>query len=473
MVLEKRNFTVIINSKKYGSYSASSPSLAAKKVKNKNGEFYLKETTKGSKKKVYGPYLSKKKIVQKGGDPRKEICESILLVFLNSTELPHLDDDKNSLDNALKIFGISVHKNRYLILRKIIVRRMSIDKKPNLCELLCSESDEEIESETDFYRDETYKKDIPPGILTKEKWISFINYFRKQINNSNRRQYICREILHLLNNCDNEKIAEENKPFFNNLYTILEILRKTIRPCIILKGILQLRNSFDEGYECNPKNYSLFNVLCSDNPDILLIEMNIVLTNYELFKNKLYNTLKSRDEMIQIWNNFIECLIRKIKTIEGIKKNEENIQEKWLKNQKAIISAVKKHNENNFNGWLKSQQAIISAAGPAVNLQPSDGLAVANNNNKLRFNNQNLHRKTPNWLKEEDSGVNLSASILTNKEHQEMMNHVRAHSGLFTAVRPTTNRRPIQPFEVLFTTPPNKQPNTRTLEERLAALLNN
>jgi hypothetical protein len=63
---DKRKFSVIIGSKKCGVCSGASPYGAAKKVKGKSGAFYLKETTKDSKKKLYGPYLSKKKVVQRG-----------------------------------------------------------------------------------------------------------------------------------------------------------------------------------------------------------------------------------------------------------------------------------------------------------------------------------------------------------------------------------------------------------------------
>ena len=58
----KRHFTVVINSKEHGLYISSTPSSAAKKAvsklstdnKNKKFEFYIRETTQGSNKKVYG-----------------------------------------------------------------------------------------------------------------------------------------------------------------------------------------------------------------------------------------------------------------------------------------------------------------------------------------------------------------------------------------------------------------------------------
>ncbi len=65
MSSSKRHFTVVINSKEHGLYSSLTPSSAARKAvsklcadnKNKKFEFYIRETTQRSNKKVYGPYL--------------------------------------------------------------------------------------------------------------------------------------------------------------------------------------------------------------------------------------------------------------------------------------------------------------------------------------------------------------------------------------------------------------------------------
>jgi hypothetical protein len=60
----KRHFTVVIGKKEHGLYVSSSPSSAARKAvtklcatdKKKKVEFYIREITQGSKKKVYGIY---------------------------------------------------------------------------------------------------------------------------------------------------------------------------------------------------------------------------------------------------------------------------------------------------------------------------------------------------------------------------------------------------------------------------------
>lgn len=64
MTSSKRHFKVVINSKEHGLYISSTPSSAARKAvsklcadnKNKKVEFSLRETTKASNKKIYGPY---------------------------------------------------------------------------------------------------------------------------------------------------------------------------------------------------------------------------------------------------------------------------------------------------------------------------------------------------------------------------------------------------------------------------------
>ena len=63
--ISKRHFTVVIKNKENGLYISSTPSLAAKKAvsklcasdKQKKVEFYIREITRDSKKKTYGPYV--------------------------------------------------------------------------------------------------------------------------------------------------------------------------------------------------------------------------------------------------------------------------------------------------------------------------------------------------------------------------------------------------------------------------------
>jgi len=62
MSSSKRHFTAVIGKKEKGTYVSSSPSSAARKAvsklcadnKNRKVEFYMRETTHSSEKKVYG-----------------------------------------------------------------------------------------------------------------------------------------------------------------------------------------------------------------------------------------------------------------------------------------------------------------------------------------------------------------------------------------------------------------------------------
>ncbi len=73
MTSSRRHFTVIVDSKEHGLYVSSTPSSAARKAvsklcannKNKKVEFYMRETTQVSNKKVYGPYLGEMKKLDK------------------------------------------------------------------------------------------------------------------------------------------------------------------------------------------------------------------------------------------------------------------------------------------------------------------------------------------------------------------------------------------------------------------------
>jgi hypothetical protein len=146
---DKRKFTVIIGSKKCGSCCGAGPSLAAKKVKGKSGTFYLKETTKGSKKKLYGPYSSKKKVVQRGGTLREDICEVVLKILKQCDkeqgfegEMKRLNDKYKILEKTYLFLGISRKQNKCNSLKEILRLRnfysSSNVRERTLCHCLCS-----------------------------------------------------------------------------------------------------------------------------------------------------------------------------------------------------------------------------------------------------------------------------------------------------------------------------------------------
>ena len=62
---QKRHFTAVVDTEEQGLYNSYNPSAAARKAvsklcaedKKRQVEFYIRETTQGSNKKTYGPYL--------------------------------------------------------------------------------------------------------------------------------------------------------------------------------------------------------------------------------------------------------------------------------------------------------------------------------------------------------------------------------------------------------------------------------
>jgi hypothetical protein len=102
---DKRKFNVIIGSKKCGACFGTSPSLASKKVNGKSGAFYLKEMTKDSKKKLYGPYSSKKKVIQRGGEEnnlRDRICENVLQILRSCDKPDVFDSEMNRINKNIR-----------------------------------------------------------------------------------------------------------------------------------------------------------------------------------------------------------------------------------------------------------------------------------------------------------------------------------------------------------------------------------
>jgi hypothetical protein len=148
----KRKFSVIIGSKKCGACSGASPSGAARKVKGKSGAFYLKETTKGSKKKLYGPYSSKKKVVQRGGEGNEEICKNVLKILKGCDSIDSFDVEMNRintkyhiLEQAYLLLEINDRMDKCDVLKYIInlrdiytIRNNGKLKEFPLCHCLCN-----------------------------------------------------------------------------------------------------------------------------------------------------------------------------------------------------------------------------------------------------------------------------------------------------------------------------------------------
>lgn len=154
---DKRKFNVIFGSKKCGACYGASPYLAAKKVNGKSGEFYLKETTKGSKKKLYGPYSSKKRVIQRGGEEktlRERICDTVLGILKNCDKQQKFDSEMAKINNKYDILestylflGIGHRQDKCTVVKDIIRMRNNYDTKDGrnfpLCYCLCSLNEED------------------------------------------------------------------------------------------------------------------------------------------------------------------------------------------------------------------------------------------------------------------------------------------------------------------------------------------
>ena len=149
MASSKRNFTVVMNSNEHGLYVSSTPSSAARKAvsklcadnKNKKVEFSIRETTQGSNKKIYGPYLGymqklDKPVELEGRIIRyKPIAKRITKQNNQVGGFPNPGDIVEVLDEESKRkYPSSFKDNRWIVvsiipsLRSSILNRMEPDK---------------------------------------------------------------------------------------------------------------------------------------------------------------------------------------------------------------------------------------------------------------------------------------------------------------------------------------------------------
>jgi hypothetical protein len=114
----KRHFTVIIGNKEHGLYISSTPSSAARKAvsklcsdnKNKKVEFCMRETTQGSNKKIYGPYLGEMKKLDKPIELKGRIIQYAVNIHLKKKS----STTKTSKKVGNKLRGGRIEDNGYL-----------------------------------------------------------------------------------------------------------------------------------------------------------------------------------------------------------------------------------------------------------------------------------------------------------------------------------------------------------------------
>lgn len=359
---DKRKFTVIIGSKKCGACYGASPYLAAKKVNGKSGEFYLKETTKGSKKKLYGPYSSKKRVVQRGGEEktlRERICDTVLGILKNcdkqqefDSEMNRINDKYKILKNAYLFLGINHRQYKCTVLKDIIRMRDNYftedGKEFPLCYCLCSlneNDDNEIEILFCFERGRLVNKRINKSKdFYTNNWSKLIKFLRitirqieleileKNRKNSSRLQ----EIRNQLN-------KEENKRFAN--------LRREIEEA----------KAFHAAQEAGPAEeqpYNNLNMMPPKNPQSYLLT-NSEFAELGINQRSMKANQKQKTNLSTNKISFLNNPLLKITHLG--RRNVKSNQPQNMSNLEARLAAALRNNNNPQQKPMTNLEARLAA----------------------------------------------------------------------------------------------------------------
>jgi hypothetical protein len=148
-----------------------------------------------------GPYSSKKKVVQKGGTLRENICKNVLKILEQCDEEQDFVDEMLRINNKYKILettyvllGIRNKQNKCDILKKILKPRINYKTKNNrdfnLCHCLCSDDKNisVIESQYCMEHSKLIKDLVDDNWYNfhDNNWIKFINFLRITIEKSRK-----------------------------------------------------------------------------------------------------------------------------------------------------------------------------------------------------------------------------------------------------------------------------------------------
>ena len=500
---DKRKFNVIIGSKKCGLCSGASPSGAARKVNGKRSEFYLKETTKGSKKKLYGPYSSKKKVIQRGG-LRFELCKNLIDFFLICPSFmdKKIDDGYKSIENAFRLLGINnIDPDRYTKLKYLIFLRTQDEPIP-FCELLCSE-DPNL-SEDQSFNEVRFIVNSRDGInmqtLSPINWINFIRHFKLQLKNMEIRNHTCFQVLNVLNNCDKESHPAHFKDLLPNVYIKFAISSKKDN-CNILKGILKHREEFKFTSGHTP---SLLDVLFNITEN-LMTESVFIDKKYNEIISLLGYSFITKHQLTIMWHNFIKIIRELINSIveerkEGIKVREQ-ISEQQLQNMLKNLEEAKSKEENNKKFFNKMKIELEKAkASFGINnlnqlnsgnsgLPPSFLLSSRKNNGRIPQTflmstiNNKINREFARGGPAEEPNSSAPKKQQSHFLNNPLLKITHCGRRNFKPNQPPhNNQKPQQPMTNLEArlaaalrnnnNPQQKPPNMSNLEARLAALKN-
>jgi hypothetical protein len=184
MLSSKRHFTAVIDSKEYGIYVSSTPSSAAKKVvsklcaedKKRKVKFSIRETTRDSNKKVYGPYIG---YMQKLNKPIE--LEGRVIRYKPVAKL----DKKISKMKGGKIIGFGTEGY-------ILQPNMNNSSKPEFVSKLIQIDDERLEKLISF---ESKLNEIDPSgehhipmIIERSRRITSENINRSNLEEQEKQQ---------------------------------------------------------------------------------------------------------------------------------------------------------------------------------------------------------------------------------------------------------------------------------------------
>jgi len=327
--LSKRYFTAIFNSKENGLYISSSPSSAARKIvsklcassKRKKVEFCIREITKGSKKKTYGPYLGEMKKLAKPIELKGQIVQYAPEVHLkkigkkirggNIEGKGKLFDDDFKINYDCGYDIINLEKYGYPLLNgykfNIVKLKNFLDKIPNCLLRKVSQTDQQ-----------------------------FI-FFKKKIYDFNDKNVIFKDnnfiIIKKLINSHYEYVVFEEEYISSGLsgLSVLSVLFK-FKPNVIFKRYINI--------------YSFIEVQISEIPFQNLIE----LIKYIKYKRNEYKINQQKKD------NYAEQKTYR----DNNKRNEYNINQKELLNPSSCNEIYKQVNEILLDKkYLKNQSILI------------------------------------------------------------------------------------------------------------------
>ena len=303
--MSDRTFRLIFDGKKGGLVKGSSPSSAAKKACKKlsaetgktSFKFELQETTKDSKKNVYGPYKGcfvkdKIKVKMVGGRPKGQQMDNLNPYGEN----PVYQEPYNTTPDKLKKYRpySILPRQSYEIFSNFEERRQEINSnlitRPEKLKILRQKkANLEIEKAQNNMRNIPKTNKIYNNIKSIDKEIKNLTEFNDIVSNLNK----------LLEDYDRSNATQENKNKFRN--EVLELKSKIIYP--------NIWNKFDRD-NINNSNLSGLQKYLDDLRELFKGPLPHINNKSILTPKKLINKIKETEKKIKVIQNNINLQAR-------------------------------------------------------------------------------------------------------------------------------------------------------------------